>query len=185
MTVETSTRLTYEDYLLLPNDGRRHEIIDGEHYVNPAPAPKHQIVSMNLSGTLWQYATRESAGQVITAPCDVILGPDDVLQPDILFVKSQRTDIITGRGIEGAPDLVVEILSPSSAARRFDEGVKLKRYDRFGVAEYWIVNPDDAWIKVYRRSERGLSLVDQIASGSITSPLFPGLSLPLEDIFPQ
>lgn len=185
MAPETSTKLTYEDYLVLPNDGRRHEILDGEHYVNPAPAPKHQIVSMNLSGALWQYATREKAGLVIPAPCDVILGPDDVLQPDIIFVRSQRTDIITHRGIERAPDLVVEILSPSPAARKFDETVKLKRYDRFGIAEYWIVNPDLAWIKVYRRTDPGLTLVDQIVAGAITSPLLPGFSLALEDIFPE
>jgi Uma2 family endonuclease len=179
MAPATSTKLTYEDYCLLPDDGRRHEIIDGEHYVNPAPNIPHQRISRKIVFTLTQHVEQHDLGEVFYAPCDVVLSAFDVVEPDILFVSKARRHIIGTANIQGAPDLVVEILSPSS--RQYDEVFKLKRYDAAGVAEYWIVDPDAETIVVHRR--RGANFVIVAFDDLITFPLLPELSLRVADVF--
>ena len=124
-------RLTYEDYLAFPDDGRRHELVDGEHLVTPAPTRRHQELSGRLSWALHDY--RQPVGQAYTAPLDVILSDSDVVQPDVLFVSNERREVL-GTWIHGAPDLAVEIVSPSS--RRIDEVTKRRLFDRTGVREY-------------------------------------------------
>jgi Uma2 family endonuclease len=170
-----ATKLTYDDYRLIPDDGLRHEIIDGEHYVNPAPAPIHQIVLMHISGLLWQY-TLEHGGTVMPAPCDVILSDGDVLQPDIVYVAPGHEHAITGRGVEAAPDLVVEILSERT--RKLDETYKLKRYSLFGVTEYWIVDVVKKLVRIYRRQDDALRL-DVTTTAPFTTPLLPQLVIDL------
>jgi len=139
MSTETTDRqkLTYEDYALIPEDGCQHEIIDGEHYVNPAPSTYHQAVSRRLQFLLYAQIELAKRGVVINAPYDVQLFKHDILQPDLVVVLKDRQHIITHSRIEGTPDLVVEILSQSTATR------KLKRatYQKAGVLEYWIVAP--------------------------------------------
>lgn len=179
MAPATSTKLTYEDYCLLPDDGRRHEIIDGEHYVNPSPNTKHQTALGNLFYALMHHAREHRSGRVFAAPYDVVLSDFDVVEPDIIFVSDARKHVITDENIKGAPDLVVEILSPSS--RAYDEIVKFKRYDAMGIPEYWIVDPEREKMKIYRRTASGYQLVP--AADIITTPLIPGFSLPLRDIF--
>jgi Uma2 family endonuclease len=169
------TRLTYDDYRLIPDDGQRHEIIDGQHHVNPAPAPIHQIVLMHLSGTLWQH-TLKHGGTVMPAPCDVILSDGDVLQPDIVYLAPGHEDAITGRGVEAAPDLVVEILSEKT--RKLDETYKLKRYSLFGVTEYWIVDIAKKVVRIYRQRDGALHL-DVSTAEPFTSPLLPGMLVDL------
>ena len=179
MAPATSTKLTYEDYCLLPDDGRRHEIIDGEHYVNPSPNMKHQTASINLATALWAHVRQHRLGRVFSAPFDIVLSDFDVVEPDIIFVSDARKHVITDAHIKGAPDLVVEILSPSN--RAYDEVVKFKRYDAMGIAEYWIVDPESETVKIYRRTSSGYALVP--TGETITTPLIPGFSLPLRDIF--
>ncbi|MFL6246270.1 MAG: Uma2 family endonuclease [Thermoanaerobaculia bacterium] len=179
MAPATSTKLTYEDYCLLPDDGRRHEIIDGEHYVNPSPNMKHQTASINLATALWTHVRQHRLGRVFSAPFDVVLTYFDVVEPDIIFVSASRTDILTESHIKGAPDLVVEILSPST--RAYDEVVKLKRYDAMGITEYWIVDPERQTVRIYRRTSGGYALAP--AAERIATPLIPGFSLALRDIF--
>ena len=127
------TRLTYDDYLHFPPDGKRHEIIDGEHYVTPAPSTRHQRISRRLVTAMDVYFRDHPLGEVLNAPLDVILSDFDVVQPDVVFVSNERTDIAED-GIRGAPDLAIEILSPSS--RRTDEVAKRKLFERVGVREY-------------------------------------------------
>ncbi len=134
MAPATSTKLTYEDYCLLPDDGRRHEIIDGEHYVNPSPNTKHQLAFGNLFYALSHHLRQHGDGLLFGAPYDVVLSNFDVVEPDLIYVSTARKHIITEANINGAPDLVVEILSPST--RRYDEAVKFKLYDAMGIAEY-------------------------------------------------
>jgi Uma2 family endonuclease len=179
MAPATSTKLTYEDYCLLPDDGRRHEIIDGEHYVNPSPNTRHQTVSRNLSFALWEQVREHDLGEIFYAPYDVVLSDFDIVEPDIIFVSAARSHIITGANIQGAPDLVVEILSPSN--RKYDEVVKFKRYAALGISEYWIVDPDRETVKIYRRVASGLALVE--TSDRLATPLIPGFELPLREIF--
>jgi Uma2 family endonuclease len=181
MAPAISTRLTYEDYLLLPDDGKRHEIIDGEHYVTPSPAKKHQVIAGNLHALIWSYTRRVRTGTVLVAPFDVILSDEDILQPDVLFIAAERSAIATERGVRGAPDLVIEVLSDGT--RKIDQTLKLKRYDHFGVQEYWMVDPRTETVAIYRRTAAGLELA--ATDDPITSPLLPGFTLPLHDIFAE
>jgi Uma2 family endonuclease len=139
--------LTYEDYVLLPNDGKRYEILEGELTVTPAPSTKHQTASVNLLVLLSQYIKERDLGKLFHAPIDLILESTSVLQPDLLFVSKARQHIITERAIEGAPDLVIEILSPTTS--RTDRVTKAQIYARYGVPAYWIVDPEREAIEIY------------------------------------
>ena len=180
-----SVKFTYDDFVNFPDDGKRHEIIDGEHYVTPSPNLKHQSVSANLLGLLWIHLKRHPVGSVFAAPFDVVFSDLDVVEPDLLYVSQERLEVLTRQHVRGAPDLVVEILSPGT--RRTDEITKRKLYERFGVQEYWVVDPELDAIKVYRRDEaNAFARVKELsaeAGGVLTTPLLPDWSTPLSDIF--
>ena len=139
--------LTYEDYAAIPNDGKRYEILEGELAVTPAPNLKHQTVSVNLIVLLSQHIREKDLGKLYHAPVDLILESTSILQPDLLFVAKARQGILTNRAVEGAPDLIVEILSPSTS--RTDRVTKAQIYARHRVPAYWIVDPDQEIIDVY------------------------------------
>jgi Uma2 family endonuclease len=177
-------KLTYEDLLALPDDGLRHELIDGEHYVTPAPNIKHQAVVSNLTAAIVTFAKRHDLGRLFTAPCDVVFSPINVVEPDLLFISRERLGVLTELNVQGAPDLVVEILSPST--RKRDEGVKRQLYERMGVREYWLVEPSFETIEVFRRTDGTLRVVAELSAESgdiLTTPLLPGLEIPLAEIF--
>jgi len=133
-------KLTYEDYLEIPNDGKRHEIIDGEHFVNPSPSLYHQRISGAINAQLRRQIQDAGRGEVFFAPLDVQLSDVDVVEPDLIVVLNENLDILTESHIVGPPDLVVEILSPSSV--RLDRHIKRKCYEKFRIPEYWIVDPE-------------------------------------------
>lgn len=140
---------TYEEFARLPNDGNRYEVIAGELVVSPAPSFLHQELVGRMHVLLRVFADAHKLGKVVLGPFDVLFGPGDYLEPDLLFVRRDRHWIISKRGIEEeAPDLVIEVLSPSTSFR--DRGIKRERYAHFGVAEYWIVDPRREQIEVYR-----------------------------------
>jgi Uma2 family endonuclease len=176
-----ATKLTYDDYLLIPEDGRRHEIIDGELYVNPAPNARHQTVSFNLVLALGTFVRSQQLGRVYYAPFDVVLSQLDVVQPDIMFISAAHEELLTSANVQGAPDLVIEILSPST--RKLDLQLKRKRYDLFGVEEYWIVDPENESVAIYRRGRESLEAVS--ATDPITSPLLPNFRISLAEIFAE
>lgn len=177
MAAETSIRLTYEDYLAIPDDGRRHEIIDGEHYVSPSPTFQHQLIVAELITRLKNHVDPRKLGWVVGSPCDV-LSEHTVVQPDVLFVSKGRASIISGI-IKGAPDLVVEVLSSSN--RDYDERVKYQQYEMSGVLEYWIVDPEAESVKVFRRADSRFAPVT--VTDVITTPLLPGFELRIADLF--
>ncbi|HEX5761040.1 MAG TPA: Uma2 family endonuclease [Thermoanaerobaculia bacterium] len=184
MARTASRRLTYEDLLALPDDGLRHELIDGEHYVTPAPNLKHQAVVANLTAAIVPFMKRHDLGRLFTAPCDVVFSPSNVVEPDLLFVSRERLGLLTEQNVQGAPDLVIEVLSPST--RKRDEGIKRQLYDRMGVREYWLVEPSFETIEVFRRIEGALRRVAELAAESgdvLTTPLLPGLEIPVAEIF--
>lgn len=175
----SATKLTYHDYLLIPEDGKRYEILDGELYMTPAPITRHQAISIRFSHLLMSYLETHPVGSVFAAPCDVILSKTDVAQPDLLFVHKNGVARITDKNVQGPPDVVIEILSPGTAAR--DRELKRKRYEHFGVREYWLVDPDGNTMEIltldgsrYRR----LSFAARPAT--LTSPLLPELTLDLD-----
>lgn len=176
-----NVRYTYHDYLQLPED-KRYEILDGELYVVPAPNIRHQEISIRLSTILFQHVRRQKIGRVLEAPCDVVLSEENVVQPDILFVRKERVDIIGEMNIRGAPDVVIEILSPATRAK--DLETKKKIYHGFGVQEYWIVDLDAATAEVLIWSESGyVSTGVYGKSQHLSSPLLPELNLPLDEVF--
>ena len=151
VTVESTLRgkLTWNDYLDFPEDGRRHEIIDGEHYVTASPALTHQRVSRHVHFQLYEEIERQGKGEVFNAPTAMQLSEFDVVEPDLLVVLAHHDGLLEETRVAGPPDLVVEILSPSS--RRLDRKIKLALYQRAGVHEYWIVDPLAQEVEKYRR----------------------------------
>jgi Uma2 family endonuclease len=180
-------KLTYDDFVHFPDDGKRHELIDGEHYVTASPNRKHQAIAGNLHGLLWTYLRQHQIGRLFFAPFDVVFSDFDVVEPDLLFVsKARQADVLTAKHVRGAPDLVVEIGSPSTRQR--DETIKRRLYERFGVQEYWVVDPDLDEIRVYRlESSRFVrtALLAMEQGDVLTSPLFDGLELSLAEIFAE
>ncbi|MGH9470499.1 MAG: Uma2 family endonuclease [Terriglobia bacterium] len=175
------TRLTYEDYCLLPNDGKRYEIIDGELFVSPAPITAHQRCVTSLTYYLAQFVKKRRLGEVFVAPIDVVFSQYDVVEPDVIYISKSRASILTRANVQGAPDLVVEVLSEST--HKTDRTTKLKLYARFGVAEYWIIDPEACSAEIYRSGPQGLELAERLSSErQLTSPLFPGFSLPLRSL---
>ncbi|MEA2166506.1 MAG: hypothetical protein QOK37_4633 [Thermoanaerobaculia bacterium] len=183
MAPETSTKMTYEDLLLLPEDGLRHEIIDGEHCVNASPIARHQRVSYRLILAIGNYLEEHAVGELFHAPFDIVFSRFDVVEPDLLYVSNERRDIVTTKNIQGPPDLLIEILSESN--RKYDEVTKRALYERSGVGEYWIVDPSADVVRVYRFSEAGhYDSAAELSRGDIlTSPLFPSLEIKLARIF--
>lgn len=173
-------KLDYDDYARLPDDGRRHEILDGEHYVTPAPSPLHQRVSKRLQRKLEDYFEARGLGEVFNAPIDMILGPHDVAQPDLLVVTDASQ--VSRRAIEGAPLLVVEVLSPST--RHHDYEVKMRRYAALGVLHYWIVDPDMTWVACYRLDGGVYGLVARVEGDvHLAHADWPELMIPLSDLW--
>lgn len=176
--------MTYEDYLLLPDDGKRHEIISGEHFMTPSPSTRHQLICGSVYRALCEHARRADAGTVIIAPIDVVLSDGDVVQPDVLFVAADRAAILTEKNVAGPPDLVVEILSEST--RKADLTVKYKLYAARGVREYWVVDPAIETLVIHRAGKDGFARAAELsreAGDSASTPLLPGLALALSEIF--
>jgi len=178
-------KLTYDDFGLFPDDGRRHELIDGEHYVTPSPNRKHQKVSLNISLMIGNWLERNPIGQLFYAPFDVIFSIFDVVEPDLLYMSNERAaNVLTDANVKGAPELVIEI--GSEGTRRRDETIKRRLYERAGVAEYWVVDPEIDVVRMFRRGADGFQRPIELTAennDTLTTPLLPGLSLPLSRIF--
>jgi Uma2 family endonuclease len=184
MPLPRHVRFNYDDFLLFPDDGNRHEIIDGDHFMTPSPNTRHQRASFNLAAVLREFLKAHPVGQAFTAPYDVILSDEDIVEPDLLFISAARAAIITEKNVQGPPDLVVEILS--AGTRKIDEVVKRKLYERYGVREYWIVDPDLETVKIYRLTDQGYVRAAELAREThdvLSSPLLPGFQTPLAEIF--
>lgn len=178
-------KLTYSDYVLFPEDGNRHEILGGEHFVTPAPNLWHQSVSSNLHSILGPFVREHRLGRVFSAPVDVLLSDHDVAQPDLVFISNERPEALEDpRYIQGAPDLAIEILSPSS--RRNDEIVKRHRYEELGVREYWIVDPQQRMVRVFRRVGERFAVPEEFSAEQgevLITPLLQGLEIPVGSLF--
>ena len=178
-------KLTYDDFVLFPDDGLRHELIDGEHYVTPSPNLKHQQVSLNLTLRLGNWLEQHPLGRLFYAPLDVVFTQFDVVEPDLLFMSNARAaEILTVANVQGVPELVVEIASPST--RRRDETIKRTLYERAGVSEYWVVDPELDVVRVYRRDADRFTRPQELSTEAgdvLTTSLLPGLELSLTDIF--
>lgn len=177
-------KLTYRDYLLFPDDGRRHELIDGEHFVTPSRFLVHQVVVTNLCYFFGNYLDYNLLGQALIGPFEVVLSDVDVVQPDFLFVSNERENIWTENNAQGAPDLMIEVLSDDT--RETDEVHKLRLYERADVREYWIFDPDSETARVYRRDGDRLIPGKELSvtqGDTLESSILPGLRIPLVELF--
>ena len=179
-------RLTYDDLVRFPDDGLRHEIIDGEHYVTASPVPRHQVLVGRLHFELESHLrAHPGSGQVFLSPLDVRLSHWDVVEPDLLLIGPDQPEILTAKNVQGPPALVIEVMSPSTRSR--DERLKRDLFNRVGVREYWLVNPDTNVVMVYRRDSGGQfgEAYSLAAAGRevLTTPLLPGLSIALDPLF--
>ena len=181
-TTKLRTKLTYQDYRNTPDD-ERYELIDGDLVKLVSPGHVHQRTRMKLGIRMYTFVERRNLGEVYFVPFDVVLSDTDVVQPDLLFVSHERLHIITEDNIQGAPDLAVEILSPSTSAR--DRGYKRDLYAKHGVKEYWQVDTDAKHITVLSLNAHGdYDVVAVYGVGqTLASPLLPGFALNLDEIF--
>ena len=173
---------TYEDYRELPNDRKIYQVIGGKLLMVPAPSTRHQSVSRNLEFIIWSFVKSYNLGVVYYAPIDVVFSSVDIVQPDIVFIAKNRLAIVKEKGIFGAPDWVIEIVSSSTS--KIDVKLKKDLYERFGVREYWIVYPEDEKVEVYLLKEgdyklRGVFLKHDILQVSTIEKL----KVNLEEVF--
>ena len=181
VTAKTRRKFTYEDYRNTPDD-IRYELHDGELIIVTSPSKVHQRLVLKLGSLLAAFVATGNLGEIFIAPFDVFFTNTNVVQPDILFISREREHIAMDNKVQGAPDLVVEILSPSTAGR--DRTFKRTLYERHGVKEYWMVDTDAKNISVLILGENGYELAGIYGEGqTLTSPTLPGFSLNLDDIF--
>ncbi len=180
-------RFTSADLELMPDDGKRYEIIDGELYMSKQPGWHHQFACTVVLAALHTWSAETRLGTAAGAP-GVIFAEDDDVAPDVVWIKRERlVKALDSAGhLHTAPDLVVEVLSPGESNERRDREVKLKLYSRRGVREYWIVDWQQRQVEVYRRQDLALLLVSTLhAEDVIESPLLPGFSLPVGALFQE
>lgn len=184
MALPAHLQVTWPDLQKLGDDGKRHELIEGEHYVWTSPNLKHQTVLGNIVGEVGTFLREHRIGRILVARLDVVLSPIDVVEPDLLYVSNERSTIFTEDNVQGMPDLLIEIVSDTT--RRMDEIVKLHLYERFGVREYWIVDPVLGTVKVYRWTDLVFTKAAELSAAAgdlLTTPLLPGLKIPVLQIF--
>jgi Uma2 family endonuclease len=185
MRPSPGVKLTYDDFLLFPDDGLRPELIDGEHYVTAAPNLKHQQIIGSLYLLVAQWLEQHPVGQILLSPFDVVFSKFDVVEPDLLYLSNERAaTVLTPANAQGVPELVIEVGSPST--RRRDETIKKRLYERVGVDEYWVFDPELDVVRVYRRVGERFERPSELsceAGDVLTTRLLPGLELPLTRLF--
>jgi Uma2 family endonuclease len=175
--------LTYKDYEALPADGRRYELHEGEVSVTPAPTPRHQEISGNLNEILRGHVKTRGLGKVFYSPIDCILSDIIIVQPDLVYLDPSRLALLSDRGIEGAPTLVIEIVSPSTTV--IDRSTKRQLYARHGVPYYWIVDPEARVVEAYVVSEGAYRLSARVAGPEpVSLPPFPDLAFAPASLWP-
>ncbi|MEO8677719.1 MAG: Uma2 family endonuclease [Vicinamibacterales bacterium] len=183
-TVQSARKLTYDDLVAMfpEDDGLTHELINGEHFVTPSPVPRHQELSLRLTLSLGNHLEEHpEQGKLYVARLDVVMTPHDVVEPDLFVVLGDQLNILTEKNVQGAPGIVIEILSPGT--RRRDQTLKRNLFDRQGVREYWMVDPNRNEVVTYRRAADGSFTREAPPARTLTTPLLPGWSLSLDRLF--
>lgn len=181
LTKEPEIKLTYADYAQTPED-ERWELIDGELIMAAAPNTEHQMIQSETGGPVWSFVKERDLGRVFYSPIDVVLSDYDIVQPDLVFVSKARAGIITRANLQGAPDLVMEILSPSTARRDWRD--KFDAYETHGVREYWVADPEFRmfWVFVLRNGK--FEEAGRYGEGdTLISPTLAGFKLDLSEVF--
>jgi Uma2 family endonuclease len=181
--VDIPSRMTTKEFFQVTlHSERQYQLLNGRSIVNPAPTTRHQRIVLNLARRLDSFVESAELGKLWVAPCDVVLTNYDVVQPDLFFVSSERAHIVAERNVQGAPDLVVEILSATTAD--VDRGYKQHLYALHGVIEYWLVDPDAGRVEVLALGDAGYETIGVYRAGeTVTSRLLTDLRIPIDDVF--
>lgn len=181
MALPRGIRFKADDIWDTPDDGKRYEVIDGGLYVTPPPGWGHQRGLSRLHLRVGQYVYDNQLGEVVEAPVGVVLDEENGVEPDLVYVSRARLHLVTERGVMGAPDLVVEVLSPRTQAR--DRGIKMRRYAAAGVPHYWLYDYRRRHLTAYRLGEQGYELIGTYGPGEVFRPdLFPGLAIAIDEL---
>ena len=182
MAGKSKVRFKASDIWDAPDDNLRYEVIDGELFMTPSPSWEHQYGLGRLFWLLSDWIYERGLGVIVQAPTGVVLDEETGVEPDLVYISREREGIISARGVEGAPDLVVEVLSPSTQAR--DRGIKMRRYAAAGIPHYWLLDPDSRALEPYRLGETGYELIGRYGPGSSFRPdLFSGLDILIDDLW--
>ncbi len=177
----TKAKHTYEDYLNTP-EGERYELLNGELMLVASPNEEHQMASVKLVSLIYPYVNTRELGWVFHAPFDIVFSDTEVVQPDLMFISKEREHIRTAANVQGAPDLVVEILSPSSSKRDWKD--KRELYAKYGVREYWIVDPVNRIVSVMLLKDGVLEIAGAYVVGdTLASTALAGFSVKVNEIF--
>lgn len=180
--LKQKTKLTYKDYELFPDNGKVHQLINGEHYMTPSPFTRHQWISGNMVLYFRNYLEANPVGYVFYAPLDVVFSDYDIVQPDIIYVSREKKEIIGEKHIKGVPDLLIEILSKST--ENIDKKLKKDLYAQYGVPEYWIVDSETDIVLCYALKEGKYELLRSYTRHeTIDTALIPGLEIKLDKVF--
>jgi Uma2 family endonuclease len=173
---------TNEFFQLTLLSNRQYQLLNGRSIVNPAPTMKHQRIARRLFRLLDSFVASRVLGEVWFAPCDVVLSQFDVVQPDLFFVSTERADIVSEKNVQGAPDLIIEVLSATTA--HLDRGYKQHLYANHGIPEYWLVDPDAERVEVLALGDAGYETIGVYRAGeTVTSRLLTDLRIPIDDVF--
>jgi Uma2 family endonuclease len=180
--IDKSKEWTVEEFLQLEESNLPCELINGEVFMSPAPNLIHQIVSSNLNDFLKAYA-RKTEGFAAYSPFDVYLDNKNVFQPDLIYLKKENRSKLFEKGLKGAPDLAIEIISPSNSYK--DRNQKKRLYESFGVKEYWIIDPANRTLEIYDFGTSENPVLYLVEEGEVTSKLMSDLSFRFEELFVQ
>ncbi|PEN06002.1 restriction endonuclease [Longimonas halophila] len=181
LPIPEKERYTYADYAELP-ESAPYELIAGSLVMAPLPTFQHQQVSLRLSTALFRYVEAHGSGTVVAAPMDVMLAEDTTVQPDLVYISSAQREIIGEQRIEGAPDLIAEILSPSTAHR--DVGIKKRLYEQYGVREYWTLDPESQAVEVHTNTDAGFTQHARVVkAGAVASTVINGFEVDVANLF--
>lgn len=184
MATTVIRKMSYDEFQTLPRDGsKRLELIEGEVFMTPSPNTRHQRAVVKLLRRLADFTDEQDLGEVFIAPYDIVFSKWTALEPDLLFIRKERSAIVTDANVQGAPDLVIEILSPSNKA--YDRKTKLREYEKAGVPEVWYLDPEERTAEILNLGSDGFYGVTAALSGNaaITSRALPGFSITLDRIF--
>jgi Uma2 family endonuclease len=169
---------TYGEYMKLPVEGTRYEVIAGQLYITPIPPLPHQEVLGSFLVKMFGWVKEHRLGRLLPGPIDVLLSDADFIEPDLVYVRRDRREIVTDRAIEGVPDLIVECVAPDTAER--DRGLKRERYGRFGVPEYWVIDAEARMVEIYRNGAGGFPIPEVVTSRWVWQPIPDGPVLQLD-----
>ncbi len=182
--LKKARKLTYEDFMKIPYDGKQYELYKGDLFMVPAPSIRHQDIVVKLDRNLGVFVEKNNLGKLFVAPCDVVFSDNEIVKPDIIYISNKNLSIIKELNIQGVPDFLIEIISPTTSYN--DKKIKKQIYEKYGVEEYWIIDPVNETLEVFVL-EKGKYKLDDIYSKNdkVKVKSIEGLEVDLKRVFSE